>query len=148
MTLTPHQSHNHTLSTNSVQLAVNSSFVDSTSSSKNTLLVLFCCGQLLGRDPALRLPCARTHYLCDGTRTMLQYILQHLNRAPKADSQPLAVTTMSGYVVVSLGAQLRSDREQLWKVEGSADDRKVTYLSTLAKHTQAVNVVRWCPRGR
>ena len=23
----------------------------------------------------------------------------------------------------------------------------MTYLSTLRKHTQAVNVVRWCPRG-
>jgi chromatin assembly factor 1 subunit B len=37
---------------------------------------------------------------------------------------------------------------QLWKVEGSGDDRKVTYLSSLVKHTQAVNVVRWCPRGK
>ena len=27
------------------------------------------------------------------------------------------------------------------------EDRKLTYLSTLRKHTQAVNVVRWCPRG-
>lgn len=24
----------------------------------------------------------------------------------------------------------------------------MTYLSTLAKHTQAVNVVRWCPKGK
>lgn len=36
---------------------------------------------------------------------------------------------------------------QLWKIDGSGEDRSVTYLSTLAKHTQAVNVVRWCPRG-
>ncbi|KAK0640475.1 putative WD repeat-containing protein C26H5.03 [Lasiodiplodia hormozganensis] len=36
---------------------------------------------------------------------------------------------------------------RLWKIEGSGEDRKVTYLSTLVKHTQAVNVVRWCPRG-
>lgn len=37
--------------------------------------------------------------------------------------------------------------KQLWKIEGSGEDRTVTYLSTLQKHTQAVNVVRWCPRG-
>lgn len=36
---------------------------------------------------------------------------------------------------------------QLWKVETNGEERKVTYLSTLKKHTQAVNVVRWCPRG-
>ncbi|EME87282.1 uncharacterized protein MYCFIDRAFT_184373 [Pseudocercospora fijiensis CIRAD86] len=36
---------------------------------------------------------------------------------------------------------------RLWSIESNADERKVTYLSTLRKHTQAVNVVRWCPRG-
>ncbi|XPS94052.1 Chromatin assembly factor 1 subunit [Ascochyta lentis] len=36
---------------------------------------------------------------------------------------------------------------RLWKVDNNGDDRKVTYLSTLVKHTQAVNVVRWSPRG-
>ncbi|KAH9868192.1 hypothetical protein J1614_007264 [Plenodomus biglobosus] len=36
---------------------------------------------------------------------------------------------------------------RLWNVESHGDQRKVTYLSTLVKHTQAVNVVRWCPRG-
>ncbi|KAF2140841.1 uncharacterized protein K452DRAFT_229731 [Aplosporella prunicola CBS 121167] len=36
---------------------------------------------------------------------------------------------------------------RLWKIEGAGEDRKVVYLSTLVKHTQAVNVVRWCPRG-
>ncbi|KAF2021627.1 WD40 repeat-like protein [Aaosphaeria arxii CBS 175.79] len=36
---------------------------------------------------------------------------------------------------------------RLWKVENNGEDRKVTYLSTLMKHTQAVNVVRWCPKG-
>jgi hypothetical protein len=36
---------------------------------------------------------------------------------------------------------------QLWNVENHGEERKVTYLSTLVKHTQAVNVVRWCPRG-
>jgi chromatin assembly factor 1 subunit B len=32
-------------------------------------------------------------------------------------------------------------------VENHGEERKITYLSTLVKHTQAVNVVRWCPRG-
>ncbi len=36
---------------------------------------------------------------------------------------------------------------QLWKVEADGENRKVEYLSTLAKHSQAVNVVRWCPKG-
>ncbi|KAF2856519.1 chromatin assembly factor 1 protein [Plenodomus tracheiphilus IPT5] len=36
---------------------------------------------------------------------------------------------------------------RLWSVESHGEERKVTYLSTLVKHTQAVNVVRWCPRG-
>ncbi|KAF2486549.1 WD40-repeat-containing domain protein [Neohortaea acidophila] len=36
---------------------------------------------------------------------------------------------------------------RIWKVETNGEERKVTYLSTLKKHTQAVNVVRWCPRG-
>ncbi|KAK0346494.1 Chromatin assembly factor 1 subunit [Friedmanniomyces endolithicus] len=36
---------------------------------------------------------------------------------------------------------------RIWQVEVNGEDRKVTYLSTLSKHTQAVNVVRWCPRG-
>ncbi|KAK4971196.1 Chromatin assembly factor 1 subunit [Elasticomyces elasticus] len=36
---------------------------------------------------------------------------------------------------------------RLWRVDGDGEERKVTYLSTLSKHTEAVNVVRWCPRG-
>ncbi|KAF6814745.1 WD repeat domain-containing protein [Colletotrichum plurivorum] len=36
---------------------------------------------------------------------------------------------------------------RLWKVETDGEDRKVDYLSTLSKHTQAVNVVRWAPKG-
>ena len=41
----------------------------------------------------------------------------------------------------------RLNSSQLWRVEANGEDRKITYLSTLKKHTQAVNVVRWCPRG-
>ncbi|KAI9810175.1 MAG: hypothetical protein M1827_006621 [Pycnora praestabilis] len=36
---------------------------------------------------------------------------------------------------------------RLWRVEADAEDRRITYLSTLSKHTQSVNVVRFCPRG-
>jgi chromatin assembly factor 1 subunit B len=42
----------------------------------------------------------------------------------------------------------RLTEKQLWKIEANGEERKVTYLSSLVKHTQAVNVVRWCPRGR
>lgn len=37
---------------------------------------------------------------------------------------------------------------RLWQVESSGQERKVEYLATLAKHNQAVNVVRWAPKGR
>ncbi|KAK7953433.1 chromatin assembly factor 1 subunit B [Apiospora saccharicola] len=36
---------------------------------------------------------------------------------------------------------------RIWKVDCEGEDRKVEYLSTLAKHSQAVNVVRWAPKG-
>ncbi|KAL2180179.1 WD40-repeat-containing domain protein [Thermothelomyces heterothallicus CBS 202.75] len=36
---------------------------------------------------------------------------------------------------------------RLWKIEEDGDGPKVDYLATLAKHTQAVNVVRWAPKG-
>ena len=37
---------------------------------------------------------------------------------------------------------------QLWKLDADGEDRKIDYLATLAKHTQAVNVVRWAPKGK
>lgn len=36
---------------------------------------------------------------------------------------------------------------QLWKIEENGEDRSVEYLSTLSKHNQAVNVVRFSPKG-
>ncbi|KAI1334326.1 WD40 repeat-like protein [Xylariaceae sp. FL0016] len=36
---------------------------------------------------------------------------------------------------------------RIWKVEEDGEERRVEYLSTLKKHNQAVNVVRWAPRG-
>ncbi|KAI9038539.1 putative chromatin assembly factor 1 subunit B [Aspergillus affinis] len=35
----------------------------------------------------------------------------------------------------------------LWRVESTGEERKVSYLSTLIKHTQAVNAVRFSPKG-
>lgn len=50
------------------------------------------------------------------------------------------------YIPRSGGAQ-RLIVGQIWSVESDGDERKVSYLSTLKKHTSAVNVVRWCPKG-
>ncbi|KAL8746096.1 MAG: hypothetical protein Q9190_001853 [Brigantiaea leucoxantha] len=36
---------------------------------------------------------------------------------------------------------------RLWRLERDGEDRIVTYLTSLIKHTQAVNVVRFAPRG-
>ncbi|KAG5929612.1 hypothetical protein E4U42_005317 [Claviceps africana] len=36
---------------------------------------------------------------------------------------------------------------RIWKLLSDGPERKVDYLSTLSKHNQAVNVVRWAPKG-
>jgi chromatin assembly factor 1 subunit B len=36
---------------------------------------------------------------------------------------------------------------QLWKIEQKGEERNVTYLSTLSRHSSTVNVVRWAPKG-
>ncbi|MCJ1230851.1 hypothetical protein MMC12_007525 [Toensbergia leucococca] len=36
---------------------------------------------------------------------------------------------------------------RLWRLDSDGEERIVTYLTTLVKHTQAVNVVRFAPRG-
>ncbi|KAG6007827.1 hypothetical protein E4U54_008782 [Claviceps lovelessii] len=36
---------------------------------------------------------------------------------------------------------------RIWKLISDGPERKVDYLSTLSKHNQAVNVVRWAPKG-
>ncbi|KAI1326945.1 WD40 repeat-like protein [Xylariaceae sp. FL0255] len=36
---------------------------------------------------------------------------------------------------------------RIWKVDGEGEDRRVEFLSSLQKHSQAVNVVRWAPKG-
>lgn len=66
----------------------------------------------------------------------------------KVDWQQQEVTTMSAYVCPSSrGETPHINRAQLWSIESKSDDRNVTYLATLTKHQQAVNVVRWHPRG-
>jgi chromatin assembly factor 1 subunit B len=40
-----------------------------------------------------------------------------------------------------------ANKGQLWKVDQEGEDQKVEYLSTLTKHSQSVNVVRWAPKG-
>ncbi len=51
-------------------------------------------------------------------------------------------------MVMEILATIANRHTQLWNVEAQGEERKVTYLSTLVKHTQAVNVVRWSPRGQ
>ncbi|KAF4632469.1 hypothetical protein G7Y89_g5658 [Cudoniella acicularis] len=36
---------------------------------------------------------------------------------------------------------------RLWRIDAEGEDRKVEYLCTMVRHTQAVNVVRWAPRA-
>ncbi|TAQ90423.1 hypothetical protein B7494_g1221, partial [Chlorociboria aeruginascens] len=36
---------------------------------------------------------------------------------------------------------------RIWHLDAEGEDRRITYLSTCTKHTQAVNVVRWAPKG-
>ncbi|KAI1431685.1 WD40 repeat-like protein [Xylaria sp. CBS 124048] len=36
---------------------------------------------------------------------------------------------------------------RIWKVDVDQENARVEYLSTLTKHSQAVNVVRWSPKG-
>ncbi len=54
---------------------------------------------------------------------------------------PRAIATAS---LFGIGADFRL---QLWKVEEEGEKRTVDYIATLSKHTQAVNVVRWAPKG-
>lgn len=50
--------------------------------------------------------------------------------------EPARFDSLSGTLLTS---------QQLWKVSEDGQDRKFEYLTTLAKHTQAVNVVRFSP---
>ncbi|KAI6247844.1 hypothetical protein HI914_04521 [Erysiphe necator] len=36
---------------------------------------------------------------------------------------------------------------RLWRIDVEGEETKVEYICTMSKHTQAVNVVRWAPKG-
>lgn len=36
---------------------------------------------------------------------------------------------------------------RIWQISTDGHSRTAEYLSTLSKHNQAVNVVRWAPKG-
>lgn len=84
-------------------------------------------------------------------------ITWHDNNAPiySAHFEPngkgrLATAGGDNHVRVCLQSphkELPLTRLQLWKVEQDGEDRKIEYLSTLTKHSQSVNVVRWAPKG-
>lgn len=57
------------------------------------------------------------------------------------------VTIMFGYACQPIKRKNTSNPVQLWNIDTKADETNVTYLATLTKHQQAVNVVRWHPRG-
>ncbi|KAF2103045.1 WD40 repeat-like protein [Rhizodiscina lignyota] len=63
------------------------------------------------------------------------------------DSQPIYSAHFEPHGKGRLATGGGDGNVRLWKIDTSGDDRNPTYLSTLVKHTQAVNVVRWCPRG-
>jgi chromatin assembly factor 1 subunit B len=68
-------------------------------------------------------------------------------RLATAGGDSLVRVCVNLHVKRTPGVKLTALQQQLWSIEASGDERKVTYLSTLEKHSQAVNVVRWCPRG-
>ena len=67
----------------------------------------------------------------------------------KVDWRPVVETTISEQVhhYASCEEEANSCSFQLWKIDAEGEDRKVDYLCTLIRHTQAVNVVRWSPKG-
>lgn len=64
----------------------------------------------------------------------------HQENAPiySADFQP------SGKRLATAGGD---NNLRLWRIDPDGEDRKVEYLCTLAKHSQAVNVCRFAPKG-
>ncbi|KAI9725457.1 MAG: hypothetical protein M1828_003128 [Chrysothrix sp. TS-e1954] len=63
------------------------------------------------------------------------------------DSAPIYSAHFEPHGRGRLATAGQDNNVRLWKVEPNGEERKITYLSTLTRHTQAVNVVRWCPRG-
>ncbi|PGH28104.1 hypothetical protein AJ80_00362 [Polytolypa hystricis UAMH7299] len=63
------------------------------------------------------------------------------------DNAPIYSTHFDPHGKGRLATAGNDNNVRLWKIEATGEERKVTYLSTLIKHTQAVNVVRFSPKG-
>ncbi|OJD22784.1 hypothetical protein ACJ73_05869 [Blastomyces percursus] len=63
------------------------------------------------------------------------------------DNAPIYSTHFDPHGKGRLATAGNDNNVRLWKVETIGEERRVTYLSTLIKHTQAVNVVRFSPKG-
>ncbi|QSS50649.1 chromatin assembly factor 1 subunit B [Histoplasma capsulatum var. duboisii H88] len=63
------------------------------------------------------------------------------------DNAPIYSTHFDPHGKGRLATAGNDNNVRLWKIETSGEERRVTYLSTLIKHTQAVNVVRFSPKG-
>ncbi|KAF2643047.1 WD40 repeat-like protein [Massarina eburnea CBS 473.64] len=63
------------------------------------------------------------------------------------ENQPIYSAHFEPHAKGRLATAGGDNNVRLWQVESNGEERKVSYLSTLVKHTQAVNVVRWSPKG-
>lgn len=63
------------------------------------------------------------------------------------ESQPIYSVHFDPHGKGRLATAGADNNIRLWLLERDGDEVKVSYLSTLTRHTQTVNVVRFCPRG-
>ncbi|CAI6336928.1 unnamed protein product [Periconia digitata] len=63
------------------------------------------------------------------------------------DNQPIYSAHFEPHGKGRLATAGGDNNVRLWQVDSNAEERKITYLASLKKHSQAVNVVRWSPRG-
>ena len=63
-------------------------------------------------------------------------------------SQPIYSAHFESHGKERLATGGGDNNVRIWKITGEGEERQVDYLSTLTKHTQAVNVVRWAPKGK
>ncbi|KIW72207.1 hypothetical protein PV04_00418 [Phialophora macrospora] len=64
-----------------------------------------------------------------------------------SESQPIYSVHFDPHGKGRLATAGGDNNVRLWSIEAQGEERKVTYLSTLTRHTQPVNVVRFCPKG-
>lgn len=63
------------------------------------------------------------------------------------DNAPIYSVHFDPHVKGRFATAGNDNNVRIWKAESTGEERKVSYLSTLIKHTQAVNVVRFSPKG-